>query len=326
MPGQKLKLAVAGARAKGTHVAHALHDRVIDSLEAFGSPIVAAQTVENREVGERLVHDADDRWLELLELRHGGGAVDVGDTVDAAVPATGHALDERGRVASVVMLGFGRDHLLRARDEGGQESLAVVAVEWLPCVQLDAEGIVVADHGLPSQYGAGNECGAAVDRERQLGFALGFLGLVIAAGRAFAYGARDAGDEHNADCCRGKSQEAIAAQLVGVAAGDRGGRGKCEQVARLDGHRFERDDEVFSDTDGGKRHNAKDRGGLPATWQIEQQAQETEDEHELQKSRAGPHVPQLMVGRKFEGERRTNRRAGDRRKRTRIGALGHPAL
>ena len=172
VPGQKLKLAVASARAKGTHVAHTLHDRVIDSLEAFGSPIVAAQAVENREVGERLVHDADDRWLELLELRHGGGAVDVGNTVDAAVPATGQALDERGRVASVVMLGFGRDHLLCARDEGGQESLAVVAVEWLPCVQLDAEGIVVADHGLPSQHGAGNECGAAVDRERQLGFAL----------------------------------------------------------------------------------------------------------------------------------------------------------
>ncbi len=92
------------------------------------------------EVREGLVHDGDDRGLLLLELRLGENAAGV--IALAGVVLGGQGFLELLGGLDVVVLGHGRLDGLRGGDEGGDESLAVVALERTPGVHGDVQGVV----------------------------------------------------------------------------------------------------------------------------------------------------------------------------------------
>ena len=290
--GKVLELRVGRAATVRAYVQHAALEAVGEALEVDRSLVVGVQVLVDGEVGEGLVHDGDDGGLLLVELLLGGSALLRGTLARIVLGRV--LVDQLLGIVHIVVSGLLGDDGLRRRDEARQEALAVVALERAPAVHLDPERVVVVDERhMGGQAGeqrhAHEDVGGQAAARRAgavgalgggglggiddwgLGGVAGRYGLRLAVHRGHLGGqggiraeltqrarklAQPGGDdgEHGA-------VEAERVQLVHIARAHGHSSAERREVAGLDGHGLEGDDEVLGETQDVKGHGDDRRSG-----------------------------------------------------------------
>ena len=264
-----------------------------------GRPLVAAQVAPGRQVGEGLVHHDDDGGLQLVVLRLGGMG---GRGVAVCLRVAGDEVVFRVSCRDGGVAGRLVDRqVLRLGDEGGQEALRLEVgdLPLPPVLDLDVEEVLIArhEHG-EDQQGERTEAqdeGAHVGSEPAPGGdgAPGLGGGGHAALRVGpvederADGTAGAGADHR--------PEHAGVEVVLVAAADRHGRARGEDVAEHEHRVFELQDKGLDDAEGGEVAYEDRRRDRMAQVEEVERGERQQDQPVLDEQGVGPDEGKLGV-------------------------------